>query len=430
MLSQAAKRTYPVLPPPTHSREHWQRVRDEALRMIDEVPLYAGRAPAPDSGAPEAIAAWLAAQPTVGKRELRRGFPKSIVRKSCDVKAAMQAGQVEIIATSGTTESRLQVLWEWSWWDPQEREAMRLNARVAATMQPGFREAVLTTPVCGGSTCHIGTLSLAERTVDGMLFLNQVADPSLWNEAELGRMVAEWNDLKPDGVESDPQYLAALCRWASQRNIALHNPTFVTLTYEQATRSARRAIAAALPATGVYDLYGATEAGVLFMECEHHRLHHNSRHSHIELLDVGHDLARVVVTTLGRTWMPLLRYDIGDLVRVAEGACGCGRGGEGYTLARIEGRANDAIEVNGRLFTPAGLDDVVDGADATIVQWQLQRNGQGEEQPWILHAVGGVDGGAVAAAAVSAVLGAPVESRATPLIQPEASGKYRIVRAS
>src|SRR5262249_29633321 len=152
-----------------------------------------------------------------------------MVRKSCDLKEAMQQGTVEIIATSGTTDNRLQVLWEWSWWDPQEREAMRLNARVAETMAPGcrFAEAVLTTAVCGGSTCHIGTLSRQERTIDGMLFLNQVADPSLWNDSELTRMVAEWNDLRPDGVEADPQYLAALCRHALGRQIALHAPAFV-----------------------------------------------------------------------------------------------------------------------------------------------------------------------------------------------------------
>ena len=59
---------------------------------------------------------------------------------------------VTLLATSGTTEDRLQVLWEWSWWDPQEREAMRLNARIAQSMERAeFREAVLTTPVCGGA---------------------------------------------------------------------------------------------------------------------------------------------------------------------------------------------------------------------------------------------------------------------------------------
>jgi len=410
-----------TLPPPKHSREHWARVRDEAARMIDEVPLYAGRPTPPASDDADAVSSWLASLPTIAKRDLRRGFPKSMVRKSCDLKEAMQKGLVEIIATSGTTENRLQVLWEWTWWDPQEREAMRLNTRVAETMKEGYREAVLTTPVCGGSTCHIGTLSREERTIDGMLFLNQVADPTLWNDGELVRMLAEWNDLKPDGVETDPQYLAALCRHALAAGVKMHEPTFVTLTYEQTTRASLRAMKTALPSTTPYQLYGATEAGVLFMECTAGRLHHNARHSHIELLDAGNGLSRVVVTTLGRTWMPLLRYDIGDLVRVADG-CTCGRPDEGYILARIEGRGNDAITTPRGLFTPAMLDDIVDAADPTIAQWQLQGAGDG----WILHAV--ASDGTKAAAALAEKFGTTVEPRTTATILPEPSGKYRMVR--
>jgi phenylacetate-CoA ligase len=409
------------IPPAKHSREHWARVRGEVARMIEEVPLYAGRPAPPASDDPEAVAGWLASLPTIAKRDLRRGFPKSLVRKSCDLKDAMQKGLVEIIATSGTTENRLQVLWEWSWWDPQEREALRLNARVAQAMQAGFKEAVLTTPVCGGSTCHVGTLTRAERTIDGMLFLNQVADPTLWNDAELERMLAEWNDLGPDGVESDPQYLAALCRHALAKGAKMHEPAFVTLTYEQTTRAALRAMKAALPSTTPFQLYGATEAGVLFMECTAGRLHHNARHSHIELVDAGGGLSRVIITTLGRTWMPLLRYDIGDLVRLADG-CTCGRPDEGYILSRIEGRANDAVTTPRGLFTPAMLDDVVDAAEPTVAHWQLQAAGYN----WILQVVG--SDGARAAAALAEKFGSTVEPRATTTILPEPSGKYRMVR--
>lgn len=302
---------------------------------------------------------------------------------------------------------------------------MRLNARVADTMKGSFKEAVLTTPVCGGSTCHIGTLSREERTIDGMLFLNQVADPTLWNDGELTRMLAEWNDLKPDGVETDPQYLAALCRHALAAGVKMHEPTFVTLTYEQTTRASLRAMKAALPSTTPYQLYGATEAGVLFMECTAGRLHHNARHSHVELVDAGNGLSRVVVTTLGRTWMPLLRYDIGDLVRVPEtkiDGCTCGRKDEGYILARIEGRGNDAITTPRGLFTPAMLDDIVDSAEPAIAQWQLQGAGDG----WILHAV--ASDGTKAAAALAEKFGSTVEPRTTATILPEPSGKYRMVR--
>jgi phenylacetate-CoA ligase len=420
---------------PQHSDDHWTRLRDEVARMIAEVPLYAGRPAAPASASPAVLSDWLAGMPTVQKRDLRRGFPKSLVRRSTDLKAALASGEVEILATSGTTESRLQILWDWGWWDPQEREAMRLNQQVAQVMPVGadyFREAVLTTPVCGAATCHVGTRSRAERTIDGMLFLNQVADPTHWTEAELERMIVEWNDLRPDGVEADPIYLAALCRHAVARSVALHPPSFVTLTYEQITRAAKRAISRALPATPLLSLYGATEAGVLFMECTAGRLHHNSRHSHIELLPVAAGaapLGRVVVTTLGRTWMPLLRYDIGDLVRVVTGPCTCGQPEDGYLLERVEGRVNDALVTADRtLLSPAALDDIVDGDDDTLAQWQLCARDDGAGFLLRVVTTGSGDHGRAAAARLSQRLGVPVEPRLEAAILPEGSGKYRLVR--
>jgi phenylacetate-coenzyme A ligase PaaK-like adenylate-forming protein len=83
----------------------------------------------------------------------------------------------------------------------------------------------------------------------------------------------------------------------------------------------------------------------------------------------------VLVTTLGREWMPLLRYDIGDVVRVAESReCACGLASDGPLLERIEGRASDCVEVNGETITPLMLDDAIHaalGLDATLEQWQL-----------------------------------------------------------
>jgi len=93
--------------------------------MVAEVPLYRDL-PAPPAD-PSAVHAWFAHTPAVAKRDLRKGFPKSLVRQDQDLHSAMQDEQVTLLATSGTTADRLQVIWEWSWWDPQERDAMRLN---------------------------------------------------------------------------------------------------------------------------------------------------------------------------------------------------------------------------------------------------------------------------------------------------------------
>src|SRR4029079_16267533 len=161
----------------SYSAAHWRRVSDETRQMVAEVPLYRDR-PEPPAD-PATVDRWLSQIPPVGKRELRKGFPKALLRHNQDLHTAMQDEQVTLLATSGTTADRLQVIWEWSWWDPQEREAMRLNTRIARGMEnTEYREAVLTTPACGGGTCHIGSQTAEERSIDGMLFLNESADPT------------------------------------------------------------------------------------------------------------------------------------------------------------------------------------------------------------------------------------------------------------
>jgi phenylacetate-CoA ligase len=405
---------------------HWQRVGEETRRMVAEVPLYRDR-PAPPSDA-RALRAWLAQVPVVSKRDLRQGFPKSLVRRSQDLHAAMQDERVTLLATSGTTADRLQVIWEWSWWDPQEREAMRLNARVARSLgSAGYREAVLTSPACGAGTCHFGSLPMAERCIDGILFLNEEGDPTHWSDADYDRMFKEWSAYAPLGVEADPAYLALLVRAARRRGVRLPSPEFVTLTYETTTRAMRRDIGRALEAP-LFQLYGATEAGVLFMECEHGRLHPNESHSHVDLVPLPGpgNFARVLVTTLGRAWMPLLRYDIGDVVRVAESReCACELASDGPLLVRVEGRQSDCIHVDGATITPLMLDDAIHaalGPEATLEQWQLNRD--------VLQVVDPVSrrSAAAAAAAVGALLGRAIRGEHVSAILPEVSGKYRLVK--
>jgi phenylacetate-CoA ligase len=334
-----------------------------------------------------------------------------------------------LLATSGTTTDRLQVIWEWSWWDPQEREAMRLNAAIARSMaRADYREAVLTTPACGAGTCHFGSLTVAERSVDGILFFNESADPTHWTDGECERMLREWCEFAPLGVEADPAYLAIIARAALKRGTRLPSPEFITLTYETTTQAMRRDIERAFDAP-VFQLYGATEAGVLFMECEHGRLHPNERHSHVDLEPLGGSrrLARVLVTTLGRAWMPLLRYDIGDVVRVAESRdCACGLKSDGPLLERVEGRQSDCIDVDGETVTPLMLDDAIHAAleasESTLEQWQLDGDALLVVDP---H---GRESAARAAAAVGKWLQRTIRGERVAAIAPEASGKYRLVK--
>jgi len=130
---------------------------------------------------------------------------------------------------------------------------MRLNARIAKSMRDAaYREAVLTTPACGAGVCHFGSASMAERSIDGMLFLNESQDPSSWTDRDVERMLHEWVQFAPRGVEADPAYLAVIARaavkaWYRVTAAGLHHADVRDHDARNAARHRPRRGHAALP---------------------------------------------------------------------------------------------------------------------------------------------------------------------------------------
>jgi phenylacetate-CoA ligase len=97
--------------------------------------------------------------------------------------------------------------------------------------------------------------------------------------------------------------------------------------------TARKERLAALWQTEVYNLYGCTEAGNMAADCPAGRLHLSWDHFLMEVVDestgagvAAGELGSAVVTTLTRGAMPLLRYALGDSIRlIADHQCPCGR---------------------------------------------------------------------------------------------------------
>ncbi len=114
----------------------------------------------------------------------------------------------------------------------------------------------------------------------------------------------------------------------------------------------------------VVDQYAFSEPGVFVGECEKGKLHLFPESGLMELLPlegkvlVPGGLARIVTTSFHNTAQILLRYDTGDLARVAEHpSCECGR--ETLTIDSIEGRQSDLLRIETgsgiRYLTPALL---------------------------------------------------------------------------
>jgi phenylacetate-CoA ligase len=117
----------------------------------------------------------------------------------------------------------------------------------------------------------------------------------------------------------------------------------------------------------VYNSYGLTEMngpGVAF-ECEHKAgLHLWEDHFLMEIIDPATGAAvaegqpgELVLTTLRREAMPLLRYRTRDITSLIAGPCACGR--THRRLHRITGRADDMLIVRGVNIFPQQIERVL-----------------------------------------------------------------------
>ncbi len=112
-----------------------------------------------------------------------------------------------------------------------------------------------------------------------------------------------------------------------------------------------------------YDHAGATEMGAWGFECQAQAgLHVNEGEFICEVIDPQTGAAaaegELVLTNLGRTGMPLLRYRTGDRVRVAEAPCECGRSFLRFAGGVI-GRIDDVMIVRGINVFPSAVENIV-----------------------------------------------------------------------
>ncbi|MCA9595561.1 MAG: phenylacetate--CoA ligase family protein [Myxococcales bacterium] len=102
----------------------------------------------------------------------------------------------------------------------------------------------------------------------------------------------------------------------------------------------------------VYDQYGTSEYNRMAWQCSAHQGYHVDADSVImELLDDDNrpvkpgEIGRAVVTGLINRMMPLIRYELGDLLVASDRRCSCGR--TLPMIERVEGRMKDVLTLPG-----------------------------------------------------------------------------------
>ncbi len=118
-----------------------------------------------------------------------------------------------------------------------------------------------------------------------------------------------------------------------------------------------------------YNSYGISEMmgpGVAFECQEQNGLHIWEDYFIVEIIDPvtlkpvpDGELGELVLTTINREAMPLLRYRTRDLTRILPGECACGR--HHKRLARLQGRSDDMMILKGVNIFPIQIEKILLG---------------------------------------------------------------------
>lgn len=166
----------------------------------------------------------------------------------------------------------------------------------------------------------------------------------------LPELVRKLDDFQPNIVHVYPTMLEVLAH--EQKEGRLHiNPWAISTSSEPLTRTARRIIEEAFPGTRLFETYGTTEGVTLACCCSAGGGMHINEDFYIlepqradgAPVEAGEAGDKVLVSCLFTRTMPILRYELTDVVVPEKGACDCGLP---FRRLRVRGRADDIFWVD------------------------------------------------------------------------------------
>jgi phenylacetate-CoA ligase len=246
-------------------------------------------------------------------------------------------GRYRIMATGGSSGTRGVFLYDRDEWRTLLAGFLRGSDLVARPRRPGWKIATVLAPSPAHSTWRFAA------SVDIGLYRVRRIDP----RTNLAEQMAALGAFDPDEIAGYPSALAPLAAAQLDGRFVI-SPRLVSTAGEVRTPEVTQLIEEAWGVTP-YNMYGTTEAGIFGVDCTEHAGVHISEDLILpEILDADGDPVpdgepgeRLLITSLiGRT-LPLIRYELGDVVRATREPCACGR-----TLLRVtelQGRRDDAL---------------------------------------------------------------------------------------
>jgi phenylacetate-CoA ligase len=371
--------------PAARAALQWDRLRVTMAWAAEHVPFYAERLRGRTLGSLDE----LASLPFTRKSDLREHYPFGLF--------AVARGELGRLHASSGTKGKPTVVGYTAgdldvWREVMARVLVAAGARAGDTLHNAYGYGLFT----GGLGFHEG----AERV--GLC----VVPVSGGNTA---RQMLLLTDLRPAGLCATPSFALHIAETFVEQG---SDPRALGLRYglygaEPWTEGLRAALERAFGCPA-YDVYGLSEIigpGVAG-ECEARRgLHLADDHFLPEIIDPVTGAVQppgtegeLVLTTLSKRALPLIRYRTADITTLDDTPCVCGR--TSARIARVKGRADDMLIVRGVNLYPSEVENTLLGVEELVPHYQLvvdrtstlaRLEVQVEPAPIVIERCGGFD---------------------------------------
>lgn len=249
-------------------------------------------------------------------------------------------GEYRCAATGGTSGERgVFVYNEEAWLD-----VMAVIGRSQRTL--GIKPDTRSLGIGAPSPIHLSNRFFAESRV------SRPGSPRLDLTMPLAEIVAALNAYQPEAITTYPSFYRVLAQEQKAGRLKI------------APRILRSGAETLLPevvqlvrdiwGVPLYNSYACTEAGAIAGNCGHRDgLHIAEDHVVLEVVDDegravpdGVQGSRCLITTLGNPMLPLVRYELSDLVTVTREPCSCGQ--PFARIVSIQGRREERLRFAGR----------------------------------------------------------------------------------
>ncbi len=274
--------------------------------------------------------------PCITKEDLRKNFPTRVVPPSFQTRSAIVA------ATSGTTGRSL---------------SLYADLPIVIRSMLGFRRALLAHDIPWQKTRMSLLLDLSENSFENEYFIQSILSTMRrvipLRHLQILDMMRPPNDLIEQINQFEPEViigypfviiqLATLKMRGYGQKIA---PKWIVTSGAVLDKYSRLFVEQAFHAN-LFDIYAATESGILAFECKEGRYHVCSDLVFLECLQGCNDApsghpGSLTITRLYGRGTPLIRYQgIDDVVTVSSNGCSCGLVGD--ILEGIHGRESHSI---------------------------------------------------------------------------------------